>query len=68
MRRLPEREQAIRVALEPGHDGVPLARPTGPQGSHILSSLLGADGLALIRAGEGKLAPGEPVEVEPIAP
>ena len=43
-------------------------RPTGPQGSHLLTSLLGADALALVPLGEGEVAAGEPVAVERIAP
>ncbi|HEU0024788.1 MAG TPA: gephyrin-like molybdotransferase Glp [Thermoleophilaceae bacterium] len=58
----PRREQAVRVRLS--SDGGLRAEPTGPQGSHILTSMLGADGLALIPAREGELAAGEPVEVE----
>jgi molybdopterin biosynthesis enzyme len=49
------------VRLEEGR-----ARPTGPQGSHQLYSMVGADGLAVIPAGEGELPAGAPVEVEPI--
>ncbi len=56
------REQAVRVRLERGR-GELRAVPTGPQGSHILSSLLGAGGLALIPAGEGEVAAGEEVAV-----
>ena len=37
---------------------------TGPQSSHILTSMVGADAFALIPAGEGVLAAGERVEVE----
>jgi molybdopterin molybdotransferase len=62
VRRNPEREQAVRVRLS-SEDGLS-ATPTGPQGSHQLSSMLGADGLALIPAGEGVLAAGEEVQVE----
>ena len=40
------------------------AEPTGPQGSHVLTSMLGARALALIPAGEGELAAGERVEIE----
>jgi molybdopterin molybdotransferase len=43
------RMEAVRCRLTPGRDG-PLAEPTGDQGSHRLSSMLGADGLALIDA------------------
>jgi molybdopterin molybdotransferase len=61
--RNPQREQAVRVRLAGGDDGL-VAVPTGPQGSHVLTSMLGADGLALIAAGEGDAAAGERVEVE----
>ncbi|MDX6699146.1 MAG: molybdopterin molybdotransferase [Solirubrobacteraceae bacterium] len=65
VRRSPDRVQAVRVKLEPDATGPPRARPTGPQGSHMLSSLVGADGLALIPPGEGSAAPGTPVDVLP---
>jgi molybdopterin molybdotransferase len=60
VRRNPRREQAIRVTLERGHDAT-LAVPNGPQGSHAITSLLGADALALIPRGEGSLDAGTPV-------
>jgi molybdopterin molybdotransferase len=68
VRRAAGREQAVRVGLAPGPDGSLAAHPTGPQGSHMLSSLLGADALALIPAGDGELAAGEAVELERLAP
>ncbi len=55
-----QREQAIRVRLEE-RDGRLMAIPNGPQGSHIVTSLLGADALALIPAGDGVAPEGEPV-------
>ena len=55
--RNPNRDEAVRVTLT--EDG---ATPTGPQGSHQLSSMLNADGLAIVTAGAGT-AEGE-VEVE----
>jgi len=58
------REQAVRVRLEPG-DGSWRATPTkDAQGSHVLTSMLGADGLALIAPGPGEAPAGEAVEVE----
>jgi molybdopterin molybdotransferase len=66
VRRNPRREQAIRVRLERG-DGPPVATPNGPQGSHVLTSLIGADALAMIPAGEGALPAGSPVALEPLA-
>jgi molybdopterin molybdotransferase len=61
--RNPDREQAIRVRLE-RRDGRLLATPNGPQGSHIVTSLLGADALALIAAGRGEIEAGETVTLE----
>lgn len=58
-----DREQAIRVRLE-RDNGRLVALPNGPQGSHIVTSLLGADALALIPAGEGELAAGVTVALE----
>jgi molybdopterin molybdotransferase len=62
--RNPVREQAVRVTLRAAPDGTLIARPTGAQGSHILSSLLAADALARIPAGEGALEPGAVVALE----
>ena len=64
MPRNPKREQAIRVRLRLDADGRPRATTTGEQGSHMLTSMVGADGLALVAAGEGAVAAGERVEVE----
>ncbi len=60
---LPRREQAVRVRLSARDDGWHVA-VTGEQGSHMLTSMLGADGLAMVAPGEGKAVPGSPVEVE----
>ena len=54
-----QRDEAVRVQLRDG-----LAYPTGPQGSHILSSMLSAHGLAIVPRGEGVAAAGETVEME----
>jgi molybdopterin molybdotransferase len=61
--RLPRREQAVRVRLSARDDGWHAA-VTGEQGSHMLTSMLGADGLAMVAPGEGEATPGTPVEVE----
>ena len=58
MRRNPDREQAIRVELSTGADGTLYARSTGRQESHLISSLVAADALAVIPRGEGELAAG----------
>ena len=63
VRRSQEREEAVRVALGTAPDGTLTATPTGPQGSHMLSSLVGADGLALVPPGEGPLPAGATVRV-----
>lgn len=61
--RHPRRDQAVRCRLTAAADGLH-ARPTGRQESHILTSMLAADGLALITLGEGDVPAGERVEVE----
>jgi molybdopterin molybdotransferase len=40
--------------------------PTGPQDSHVLSSLLGAEALALVPRGAGELPAGTEVVLEPV--
>ena len=42
------------------------AEPTGPQGSHILTSMLGADALAIVPSQTAGVRAGERVEVEPL--
>ncbi|PZS08939.1 MAG: hypothetical protein DLM64_11665 [Solirubrobacterales bacterium] len=66
VRRHASREQALRVRLERRHART-VAHLNGPQGSHLLSSLPGADALALIPPGEGELEAGAPVALEPLA-
>jgi molybdopterin molybdotransferase len=66
VRRNPGREQALRVRLD-RRDGAMVAIPNGPQGSHLISSLVGADALALIPRGEGELAAGTSVVLERLA-
>jgi molybdopterin molybdotransferase len=61
--RNPQRDEAVRVHLTHTDAGL-VAEPTGAQGSHMLTSMLGADGLAMVLHGEGELASGERVEVE----
>ena len=55
--RNPRRDQMIRVRLAE-EDGATRAYPNGAQGSHILTSLLGADALALIPSGDGDVPAG----------
>jgi molybdopterin molybdotransferase len=63
--RNPVRDEAIRVHVATA-DGALVATPTGPQDSHILTSMLAASGLATIEAGEGSVPAGTEVTVEPI--
>jgi molybdenum cofactor synthesis domain-containing protein len=46
------------------HDDGWHVRPTKSQDSHILTSMLGVDALALVPAERNEIAPGEPVEIE----
>jgi molybdopterin molybdotransferase len=64
VKRNPRREQAVRVTLTAGGDNWRAAPTRGAQGSHVLTSMLGANALALIPPGEGEAAAGELVEVE----
>jgi molybdopterin molybdotransferase len=59
--RHPDRDECVRVRI----DESGAATPTGPQGSHVLSSLLGADGLAVVPRGTGALAAGSEVVIHP---
>jgi molybdopterin molybdotransferase len=61
----PGRAHAVRVRLELAAEGW-LATPTGDQGSHVLTSMLGADALAYVPADRGDVAAGEAVEIEPL--
>jgi molybdopterin molybdotransferase len=60
--RHPDRDEMVRVHRDA--DG--RVAPTGPQDSHVLSSLLGADALALVPRGEGELPAGTEVVLEPV--
>jgi molybdopterin molybdotransferase len=64
LRRDAQRDQAIRVRLVAGEDGVRAVPTTGAQGSHVLSSMVGAQALALVPAGEGDLPAGAAVDLE----
>jgi len=60
--RNPGRDECIRIQRRP--DGT--VEPTGRQDSHILSSLLGAEALAIIPRGDGELAAGTELVLEPV--
>jgi molybdopterin molybdotransferase len=58
------RAHAVRCRLSVHEDGVLHATQTGPQGSHVLSSMLGADALAMIPSEATRVPAGSPVAVE----
>jgi len=57
--RTPGRDELVRVTFTGD-----TATLTGPQGSHVLTSMLGADGLARIPAGDGDVPAGTRVDIE----
>jgi molybdopterin molybdotransferase len=59
----PGRAHLVRCELELGDDGWH-ARSTGAQGSHVLTSMLGADALAILPTDAGDIAAGDRVEIE----
>jgi molybdopterin molybdotransferase len=59
----PGRAHAVRCRLELAEDRWH-ARTTGDQGSHVLTSMLGAEALALIPTDSGSISAGERVEIE----
>jgi molybdopterin molybdotransferase len=61
--RHPGRAQVIRCRLHTEPDGWH-ATPTGDQGSHVLSSMVGVDAFALVREGDTEVAAGTPIDVE----
>ncbi len=61
--RMERRDQAVRCSLSSTSGGW-LATPTGPQGSHILTSMLGADALCVIEAGTEPAHAGTRVQAE----
>ena len=52
------RDECLRVRLIEGR-----VHATGPQGSHVLSSMAQADALAIIPRGDGELPAGTDVEL-----
>ncbi len=63
----PGRAHALRCRLRFTESGWE-AEPTGPQDSHILTSMLAADALAIIPAASGPVAAGERVQIELLEP
>jgi molybdopterin molybdotransferase len=62
-RKQPGRAHVVRCRLEAQPDGWHV-RPTKEQGSHVLTSMIGAQALALLEVDRGDVAPGERVEIE----
>jgi molybdopterin molybdotransferase len=56
------RAHAVRCRLVQREDGLH-AEPTGPQGSHVLSSMLGADALAIVDSAAEGVRAGERVPI-----
>jgi molybdopterin molybdotransferase len=63
LQKKPGRAHAVRCRLELRDDGWH-ASSTGAQGSHILTSMLEADCLAILPTGAGDVHAGERVEIE----
>ena len=61
--RMERRDQAVRCGLDRDGEGW-LATPTGPQGSHVLTSMLGADALTVVEAGAEPARAGSTVRAE----
>ena len=59
----PGRAHAVRCRLELREDGWHV-RPTKDQRSHVLTSMLGADVLAIVPTASGSVAAGERVRIE----
>jgi molybdopterin molybdotransferase len=59
----PGRAHVVRCSLEAQADGWHV-RPTKDQGSHVLTSMLGADAFAYLDVERGDVAAGEQVDVE----
>ncbi len=60
-----DRAHALRCRISAREDGWH-AQPTGPQDSHVLTSMLGADALAFLPTDTVAVRAGERVEVEPL--
>jgi molybdopterin molybdotransferase len=60
----PGRTHAVRVSLRAGGDGWHASMTRPDQASHILTSMLGANGLAIVPAESEGVSAGDPVEIE----
>jgi molybdopterin molybdotransferase len=59
----PARAQVVRCRLHTEADGWHAA-PSGAQGSHVMSSMIGVDAFALVREGHTELAAGTLIDIE----
>lgn len=59
----PARRGFLRVVLETSDAGAPVARLAGSQGSHVLSGLAAANGLAIVPEGMGRVEAGTELDV-----
>jgi molybdopterin molybdotransferase len=59
----PGRAHVIRLSAVL-KDGAWHVRPTGPQASHVLTSMLGVDALAVLPADAGDVKAGESIEIQ----
>jgi molybdopterin molybdotransferase len=61
LERRSHRTELIRCRLSQSDDAHPVLHPVAREGSGLLTTLLEADGVAEIEAGDGSILPGEPV-------
>ena len=59
----PAKTVFVRVTIDES-TGTPVVRRSGGQGSNILSALAAADAFAVVPVGTGRVAAGQPVEIE----
>jgi molybdopterin molybdotransferase len=63
----PGREQVVRCRVAARDDGWHVEPTRNAQGSHVLTSMLGASAFAFVEAGEGELPAGARVDIELLA-
>jgi molybdopterin molybdotransferase len=64
-KRSPDRTQALRCTVQARDDGLH-AEPFERQGSHIGTSMRGADALAMIPPGQGEMKAGDRIKIVPL--
>jgi molybdopterin molybdotransferase len=58
------RDEVVRCRLSAEEDGWHVRPTRNNQGSHVLTSMVGAEAFAIVEAGEGSIAAGERVPIE----